>query len=45
MPENTLPVGNLLVSFELPKSIVPSTSDDDNGSDEIEKDSDEGMCT
>ena len=44
MPENTLPVTDLLVSFELPKIIVQSTSGDDNGSEEVEKDSDEGMC-
>lgn len=45
MPENTLPVTNLLVSFELPKNIVHSTSGDDNGSEEVEKDSDEGTGT
>ena len=44
MPENTLPLTNKhsTLSFELPKCIVQSTSGDDNGSDELEKDSDEG---
>jgi hypothetical protein len=44
MPENTLPLTNKhsTLSFELPKCIVQSTSGDDNGSDEVEKDSDEG---
>lgn len=43
MPENTLPLTNKhsTLSFELPKCIVQSTSGDDNGSDEVEKDSDE----
>ena len=47
MPENTLPLTNKhsTLSFELPKCIVQSTSGDDNGSDELEKDSDEGQCT
>lgn len=46
MPENTLPLtnGRSIVSFELPKTIVRSTSSDDVGSDEVEKDSDEGLC-
>ncbi len=45
MPENILPITNKhsIVSFELPKTIVhESTSGDDNGSDGVEKDSDEG---
>ncbi|XP_028418309.1 cytosolic carboxypeptidase 1-like isoform X2 [Dendronephthya gigantea] len=43
MPENTLPLtsNRTMITFELPKIIGESASGDDNGSEEVEKDSEE----
>ena len=45
IPSNSLPVTNQhsRVTFQLPKIILPSTSGDDNRSDGVENDSDEGI--